>query len=198
MTKLIVILMTLISFSSCGKSPAPNSKSSAGITVEGCTVQSATNGAIIHCGNTEGVVFNGTNGYNALVQQGLVDTSVCPAGGYIFNMGDDTNRDGLLNYNEVTSSAVVCNGTNAPATPFSPVGLLAPCAADPMHPTAIELSNPDLEVFLSLSNGTVLDSYSETISGYNTHFGVLSPGTYISTGAGNCTFTYSNGVVSKN
>jgi hypothetical protein len=116
------------------------------------------------------------------------------------NSGLDLNSNGTLDLSEVVKTAVVCNGTNgtnAPPTPFTPTGIIAPCAADPMHPTVAELSNPALEIFLQLSNGTVLDSFSQNISGYNTHFGVLSNGTYESTGAGNCTFTFHNGVITR-
>lgn len=201
-SKAALVSVCLLGLAACGKS----NSSESGLTLSHgplvnppppCTVQNATNGAIITCGDTKGVVFNGTNGYNALINQTAVDSTLCPNGGYVFTMGDDKDANGILYYSEITSTAVVCNGTNAPATPFSPIGLLAPCAADPMHPTATELSNPNLEVFLALSNGTVLDSYSETVAGYNTHFGVLSSGTYESTGAGNCTFTYSNGVITN-
>ena len=139
----------------------------------------------------------GPPGSNALIQASVADTSLCGNGGVIYNSGTDLNNNGVLNVSEVTSTNVICNGINAPPTSLTPVSLLAPCAHDPMHPTSLELSNPNLEVFIQMANGTVLDSYSENISGYATHFGVLSPGTYISTGYGMCTFTYNNGIITK-
>lgn len=156
---------------------------------------------------------NGHNGLNSLVNIVSTDTTLCPNGGSVINSGLDTNSDGVLQNCEIQYAAVVCNGvngtngtngsnglngSNAPPTALSPVALLAPCAANPMAPTASELANPDLEIFIKLQNGTILDSFSETISGYDTHFGVLSPGTYESTGAGNCVFSVSStGVISR-
>lgn len=151
---------------------------------------------------------NGSNGHSAAFSMAAADSSLCPTGGSVISMGVDLNDDGILEVSETTQVATVCNGlngtngtngTNAPPTPFTPVAILAPCAKNPMSPTTAELSNPDLEVFLKLQNGTVIDSFSETVSGYNTHFGVLSPGAYESTGATNCTFTYNaNGTITRN
>lgn len=133
---------------------------------------------------------DGTNGHNALIAQNNADSSMCVNKGIVIRSGTDTNDNNILEISETVATAVLCNGIDAKTSPFLPVALLAPCAANPMHPTDAELSNPRLEVFLKFSNGLILESYSDNISGYNTHYGVLSPGTYMSTGASNCTFKY--------
>jgi hypothetical protein len=166
-----------------------------------CTVTAMATSSIITCPNgTSSTLSNGVNGVDGLsaaISRSVADSSLCPAGGSIISFGLDKDKNGILGNNEVTQVALVCNGlsgvdgkagSNAPPTPFSIVSLLAPCAANPMAPTALELLNPDLEIFERLQNGVIISSYSENINGYNTHFGVLSPGTYMSTGAVNCTF----------
>jgi hypothetical protein len=88
------------------------------------------------------------------------------------------------------------DGTNAPPTMFTPVGLVQPCAADPMNPTAAELNDVNLEVFIRLSNGLLVGSFSDTAAGANTRFEVIPPGTWASTGHTACNFTVdSNNVV---
>lgn len=82
------------------------------------------------------------------------------------------------------------DGKDSVPSPLDVVAILAPCAKDAMSPTKEELNDPMLEVFLKLRNGLVLSSVSQNIQGYNTHFGILSPGTYMSTGTGNCVFTF--------
>jgi len=90
------------------------------------------------------------------------------------------------------------DGKDAELPPYSTVKLLAPCAADPNNPTAVELQNPMLEVLLKLANNQILASFSENINGLNTHFAIVPPGTYRSTGAGGCVFTVNaNGTLSR-
>jgi hypothetical protein len=139
---------------------------------------------------------NGTNGHSTLIVSVPAEQSLCPAGGYVFTSGTDLNDDSVLQVTEVTSTAVVCNGTNgtnglnAPPTPFTPASLVEPCAANPNNPSAADLANPNLEVFLKLANGMLIASVSKNLSGEDTHFGVVTPGTWESTGINsNCVFT---------
>lgn len=71
-------------------------------------------------------------------------------------------------------------GTPAPATPFTPVALVNPCG-----------DNPSIrdEVFLRLSNGMLLASFSDNASGLNTRFILLTTGTYQTTDNDNCVFS---------
>lgn len=146
---------------------------------------------------------NGSNGHNALVGSSVADPSVCSNGGSVYTMGTDSNDDSTLELTEVSTTAVVCNGTNgvnAAPTPFSTVSLVEPCAADPNHPTVVELANPNLEVFLKLANGELLASVSSDMQGDYTHLGAVAPNmTWQSTGIGsNCTFTVdSSGNITK-
>jgi hypothetical protein len=148
---------------------------------------------------------NGSNGHSSLIKSTPADVSLCSNGGYVFTSGLDVNDDSILQITEVTSSAVICNGTNgsngtnAPPTPFTPAGLVEPCASDPNNPSASDLANPNLEVFLKLSNGMLIASVSLNLDGYDTHFGVVTAGTWISTGINsNCTFTVdSNGYITR-
>jgi hypothetical protein len=43
-----------------------------------------------------------------------------------------------------------------------------------------------------LSNGTILASFSDNISGYNTRWSVLVPGSYSTTDGDGCSFTVDN------
>jgi hypothetical protein len=177
-----------------------------GTSITGATGQTGAQGAIGATGLQGTAGTNGTNGHSLAFE--FAPAPQCGTGGYTILEDLDLNDNGLVDDGNI-SSATICNGavgtagqngtngangsngtngTNASITPFTPVSLLAPCADDPMHPTADELADPRLEVFLKLENGTILNSFSDNVSGYNTHFGVLSPGTYESTGATNCVF----------
>lgn len=107
--------------------------------------------------------------------------SSCPNGGSVILMAQDTNRNNLFDLTDGSiMSTTICNGTNAPPTAFTPVGLLDPCGDAPGRYD---------EIFLKLSNGTILASFSDNVSGLNTRFSVLSPGTYQTTDGDNCIFT---------
>jgi hypothetical protein len=56
-------------------------------------------------------ICNGGNGVNSLIK--TVDEPAgenCPAGGFKVVFGNDTNNNGILDTNEITSSIFVCNG----------------------------------------------------------------------------------------
>ena len=99
-------------------------------------------------------------------------------------MAQDTNRNNLFDLTDGSiMSTTICNGVDgddAPATAFTPVALLDPCGDAPGRYD---------EVFLKLSNGTILASFSDNVSGLNTRFSVLTPGTYQTTDGDNCVFT---------
>lgn len=173
--KYLLIVMLIVS--SCGKKteyvPVKGDKGDVGQTGN-----SGSSGPAGNSGN------NGSPGITSLLS--MVSVSTCSNGGYTFLSGLDSNRNSVLDAGEVTSSAEVCNGLNgndgadAPATAFTPVALLNPCGDAP---------GVYDEVFLKLSNGTVLASFSDNANGYNTRFTVLVPGTYITTDGDNCTFS---------
>lgn len=71
-------------------------------------------------------------------------------------------------------------GVSAAPTAYTPVALLDPCGTNP------SIHN---EVFIKMSDGTVLASFSDDAAGDNTRFSVLTPGTYTTTDGDNCTFT---------
>jgi hypothetical protein len=58
------------------------------------------------------------------------------------------------------------------------------------HPTKID------EIFLRLSDGSLIASFSDNANGLNTRWSIIQNGTYSTTDGTGCTFTVSNGVVS--
>jgi hypothetical protein len=137
---------------------------------------------------------SGTNGHSVLVMSGttLAGDGLCTNGGSVLTLGTDVNDDNILDGTEQTSVAVICNGVdgsngvdgapglNASPTPFTPVGIVDPCGTRP------GIFN---EVFLKLSNGTLLASFSDNVNGTNTRFSILTAGNYMTTDGDNCTFT---------
>lgn len=127
--------------------------------------------------------LNGSNGHSAAISTLNADVSLCANGGSIISLGVDLNDNTVLELSEVTQTAVLCNGlngTNAPPTAFTPVAIVNPCGDAP---------GIDDEVFLKLSNGTLLWSESQTVSGNNTRLSLSRPGTWVTTDGDNCVFT---------
>ncbi len=54
----------------------------------------------------------GTNGFTTLFSQTAATTTACPAGGFVFNSGLDSNRNSVLDSGEIATTATICNGTN--------------------------------------------------------------------------------------
>jgi hypothetical protein len=69
------------------------------------------------------------------------------------------------------------DGADAPATAYTPVGLLNPCG---------DAANIADEVLILLANGQVIASYGVNNA---VRFAVLTPGNYVTTDGDNCTFT---------
>ena len=129
---------------------------------------------------------NGTNGSNGHDALAVVLSSAdggglsCANGGVTILTGTDRNDDGLLEGSEVSSSADVCDGADAPPTSLTPVQAIAPCGV---------ASSPYKEVLLVLSDGEVLASYSDSASGANTRLALLPDGSYVDTDASSCQFS---------
>jgi hypothetical protein len=117
---------------------------------------------------------NGTDGLTSLTR--LIGSAICD--GVTILSGLDVNANNVLEGDEVTQSADVCYGGNLD-TPFLPVAIVNPCGD---APGIID------EVFLQLSNGTLLASFSANASGLNTRFAVLPAGSYQTTDGDNCKF----------
>ena len=67
--------------------------------------------------------------------------------------------------------------------PISPVGIISACG---------EASSPWKEVLICLSNGSLLSSFSETMSGQDTRLAIIPDGNYINTDESGCNFTVSS------
>lgn len=67
--------------------------------------------------------------------------------------------------------------------PISPVGIITPCGSQ---------SSPWKEVLICLSDGDILSSFSETISGQDTRLAIIPNGNYIDTDESGCNFTVSS------
>lgn len=183
MKRILVVLLSILSFSSCGKYivslvPVPGPQGP-----RGETGMSGTDGADGQKGDQGDAGQDGQNGHTSRL---VILTSAnggglsCPSGGVTILAGVDTDDNGLLDTSEVGSYADVCNGSDSTVSQFSPVGLIDPCG------TASGIYN---EVFLKLSSGTLLASFSDKANGQNTRLSVLTPGTYVTTDGDNCVFS---------
>lgn len=131
---------------------------------------------------------DGQDGYGMVFTQTTATT--CANGGSTLLFARDLNRNSVFDIEDDNiQSLTVCNGLNgtngidgASAAPsaFTPVTLLNPCGDAPGIYD---------EVFMKLSNGTVLVSFSDDWTGHNTRLSVITPGTYQTTDGDNCIFT---------
>jgi len=126
--------------------------------------------------------LNGQDGYSAVI--GIVNSAPgCPAGGITILSALDVNRNNVVDIgiDEDVYSQYVCNGMNGTdATGFTSADLVDPCGDNPLVYD---------EVFLRLSDGTLVASFSDNASGRNTRFSVLIAGNYITTDGDICRFT---------
>lgn len=128
---------------------------------------------------------DGADGYSIVTQTATIAVNdvICPGGGTRLYLAQDTDRDGLwspLDGHQQMMS--ICNGVDAPPTPYTPVGFIDPCGDAP---------GVYDEVFMRLQNGMLLASFSDNFAGDNTRLSILSPGTYQTTDGDNCVFTVS-------
>lgn len=175
-----------------------------------CTVTKKDNIATIKCpdgsiatvpqGEPGAPGLNGSNGHSAVTSMITASASECPTGGSIIAVGVDLNDNGVLDAgDEDIQTAVICNGLNGingtngtngsngtngingtNGTSLSPVSYVTPCGPN---------SSPYKEILLVLSNGSILASFSDTQSGYNTRLALIPDGTYMDTDSSGCIFT---------
>lgn len=141
----------------------------------------------------------GEPGYNSLIniaQSSAIDSLVCLSqSGVLLQSGLDTNRNTVLDIDEVQSIGVVCDGAVGPAGPQGPQG-------DPGNPASVpqysvkEVIDPcgdDAgavdEVLLRLQNGSILVMYTQSFGGAFPRLAILAPGSYVTTDTTNCSFS---------
>lgn len=125
--KNLLYLVVILSLSSCEKEGPDGKNSLIDFIVESTGVNCPNGGYKIVSGidlnmndtldeneikNTK-YICNGSNGSNSLIK--TIDEPVgenCPAGGFKVVSGTDTNNNGALDTNEITSSIFVCNGVD--------------------------------------------------------------------------------------
>lgn len=117
MKYLIIIILVTIGFVGCGGGPeqiyTTGSQGAQGPT----GVQGPAGG-------------NGSNGENSLIATGIATTIQCPTGGTIVKAGLDLNNNGTLDYSEVTSTAVICNGLQGAVGATGPQGIQGPAGVN--------------------------------------------------------------------
>lgn len=139
----------------------------------------------------------GQNGHGVVFQMTAAPAAICPAGGTVILMAIDASDSGVYSATAPgQQSLVICNGVNGtngtngadgvngrdgviPA--YAPVEPILPCG----NTVAFK------EVLLRLSNGQVLASFSETVSGQMTRLTFLPDGSYMDTDNSSCTFAIS-------
>lgn len=128
----------------------------------------------------------GEAGLTTLLSIIQADPNVCSSGGYIFSSGLDTSRNGILELQETTSVAIVCNG-NTPALPqYTPSLPISPCGLN---------SSSYKEVLLGLTGGGILAEFTGNNSNAGTVRNTLIPdGSYTNTDDSQCLFSVATDV----
>lgn len=168
-----VLTLALLALASCSEHTATRS-----VAYVGCTASEVPEGTRIDCPDgSSSVVANGATGAQGEVgpqgeqgepgEQGPQGLQGLPG------LQGEPGEQGPIG---LTGPA----GQDAPPTNWTPVALLNPCGD---APGIID------EVFLKLSNGTVIASFSDSVSGYNTRWAVLTAGSYATTDGDGCVFT---------
>lgn len=103
----------------------------------GCSPEDGTDGL----NGTNGIDgTDGSNGYNGLIKTMVEQPGDnCSNGGFSLQSGLDSNANGTLEANEVTSTEYLCNGDNADITYQSYVALLSQSGTE--NPSAVVLEN---------------------------------------------------------
>ncbi len=139
----------------------------------------------------------GINGHSMQFSVFAAAPEICAAGGSTLMMALDIHDNGFYSLTDPGQQQMtICNGANgangtngtngtngvdAPVPAYSPVDVIIPCGNTVSYK----------EVLLRLSNGQVLASFSENISGLNTRLSLIPDGTYMNTDGSNCTFSIS-------
>jgi hypothetical protein len=144
---------------------------------------------------TSSTICNGINGqpgpqgHSIVYEMASASQAQCTNGGTVIFFAMDINDNGVYNptVDIPAQSTTVCNGETgpqgspAPPTPYTPVGLVYPCG---------QRSVTNEEVLLRLSDGSLLVSLTQ--NNY-ARFSILSAGTYhLTDGGPSCTFTVDN------
>lgn len=124
------------------------------------------NGVMGATGPTGPAGATGASGFNSLVKvTPVVAGANCIAGGNKIQAGLDTNRDGTLGSDEVTSTQYTCNGTFPSSYDITPptITSTAPLVATGLNTTFDTTYTDDTELaFARKSDGTVLWFTGET------------------------------------
>lgn len=127
----------------------------------------------------------GSNGHSVVFASVAATKQQCKNGGSVLLTALDVNDNLVLDSGDANLTATnICNGKNGKVkkkrNPYKIVGLIDPCGDAPgVHD----------EVFIKFQNGTIIASFSDSASGLNTRFSVLTPGSYVTTDGSNCHFT---------
>lgn len=133
----------------------------------------------------------GANGHSALLVSHPNDTQCGIAGGTLLLGGVDLNDDGILENNEVTVSADICNGAQGPqgtqgasgsSPQYSPVIVINPCGPN---------SSSYKEALLGLSGGGVFGSFTASSNALTVRNTLLPDGSYYDTDDSECYFSVS-------
>lgn len=140
---------------------------------------------LIGCGSEGRRGVPGSNGHS--ISTFVTNVTACVNGGYTVLMATDSNDDGVWEPEDSEQrSFTVCNGTNGTNATPEALTVVDPCGDSPaVHD----------EVLLKLGDGTLLASFSDNASGLNTHFALLTDGSYVTTDGSACYFSVVNGEV---
>ena len=159
------------------------------ILMVGCGANNGVNGinGINGINGANGIDgLNGKNGQSIVYTQIEATTEQCPTGGKALVIATDSEGTGVYSAVDTNQqSMVICNGLQGaegqqgPVSAFSPMIPIRPCGA---------ASSPYKEVLLCLADGSVLSSFSSTMSGDNTRLAFLTSGSFQDTDESGCIF----------
>jgi hypothetical protein len=108
--------------------------------------------------------------------------ALCTSGsGIEVDSGVDSNSSNVLDLSEITATTVICDGTDAPPSPYTVDHVHDPCG----HQAAYD------EVLLVMGNGQILAHFA---SGANQFLTLIGPGSYVTTDGTGCYFTIDAGM----
>jgi len=184
LTSLISTNRVTTDYATCASGSGIQINSGADTNSDGLLEPSEITNTQVVCDGSNGAIGAagpaGSNGHNIVYAVTAASTTTCPDGGSTVLMALDVNNTGeycALDPNQ--QSIVLCNGKNAPLSPYLPIQPIMPCGNNVAYK----------EVLLRLSNGQVLAAFSDNVGGLNTRLTLLPDGSYIDTDDSNCQFS---------
>jgi len=191
----IVIIIGLVIFNSCGMTGGGLVTKELSCTIDGA-VMTCPDGSTYDISQLQGADGTpgqsivgpkgetGMDGRTSLINTERVSSPMCsPAMGTLVQVGLDVNDNNLLDWQEVSSVDMICDGkdgSDSPPTQYTFTGVLDPCG---------DATGIVDEILFKMANGQILCSFSNNTGGDFTRLAILVAGDYVTTDRSGCFFT---------